>query len=152
MGKSAAAPGPLNDKALGRNLQLGSMFDGRWHTISQISNVNSNLCLFKRGNKYFSDTSFWEPGTINAEAFEYNHKEVKTEYSDSKTVHQKMQSFSVDAHFSLDLLGLLQILLLMKKHNWCCSRWFDKHQRLCCICSKNCWHRYWGSRGIRQSF
>ena len=29
MEKSAAAPGPLNDKALGRNLQLGSMFDGR---------------------------------------------------------------------------------------------------------------------------
>ena len=60
----------------------------------------------RRENKYFSDTSFWEPVTINAEAFEYNHKEVKTEYSDSKTVHQKMQSFSVDAHFSLDLLGL----------------------------------------------
>ena len=30
MDKFAVGPGPLNDKGLGRNLQLGSMFDGRY--------------------------------------------------------------------------------------------------------------------------
>ena len=36
MKKSAARAGPLNDKALGRNLQLGSMFDGRFSLFNRI--------------------------------------------------------------------------------------------------------------------
>ena len=62
--------------------------------------------IFYRENKYFSDASFWKQNTIEDEAFKYNRKEVKTEYSDSKRVRQKISSWSVDAHFSLDLLGL----------------------------------------------
>jgi len=78
--------GPLNDKALGRNLQLGSLFDGR-------------------ENRYYPDTSFWSKKTIDDWKYGYNRKEVDTKYSTAKRVRQKISSWEVSAHFSLDLLG-----------------------------------------------
>jgi len=60
----------------------------------------------ERSDKFFEDTSFWKPETINKiSIFDDRQQDVKTDVSMAKTVKERMESLDVKAGIKLSFLG-----------------------------------------------
>jgi len=77
---------PIDDKALGRNFQLGSLYDAR-------------------RNMFFPESSLWSQDTINSNSFQYDRRNVNLDVSANKRTLDKTDHMDISAHLTLDFMG-----------------------------------------------
>ena len=68
-------------------------------------------CQCFRTKTYITDSSLWNKTTITGSSFSFNTKEVTIEYSNSKSVKEKILNWDIGIDFGLDLLGLARVFL-----------------------------------------
>jgi len=82
---------PIDDKALGRNFQLGALYDAR-------------------RNLFFPESSLWSQDTINSNYFEYDRRSVNLDVSANKRTLDKTNHMDISAHLTLDFMsGMVQV-------------------------------------------
>jgi len=77
---------PIDDKALGRNFQLGALYDAR-------------------RNMFFPESSLWSQETINSNFFEYDRRSVNLDVSANKRTLDKTDHMDISAHLTLDFMS-----------------------------------------------
>ena len=78
---------PFDDKALGRNIALGAMYDART-------------------SMFIPDASLWTHNRIRQEAFVYNRSNTNLGVTTFKRTKDKTDFFDIQAGMSLDIMGI----------------------------------------------
>jgi len=77
---------PIDDKALGRNFQLGSTYDART-------------------NMFFPEASLWTQENIEYMTYEYERSNVNLDVTANKRTLEKTDHFDISAHLTLDFMS-----------------------------------------------
>ena len=78
---------PIDEKALGRNIALGAMYDART-------------------SMFIPDASIWTHDRIRQEAFVYNRSNTNLGVTTFKRTKDKTDFFDIQAGMSLDIMGI----------------------------------------------
>merc|ERR1711936_1385484 len=77
---------PRDEKGLGRNIQLGSLYDART-------------------NIFFPEASFWDKSTIRKSMVEHDKFDVNLEVTANKRTLDKTNHFDISASLTLDFMS-----------------------------------------------
>jgi len=74
------------EKALGRGFDLGMLYDAK-------------------ESQLHADSNLWSQSTINSNAMVYDRKEINTDFTADKTIHEKTSTFDIGAKLTMDFMG-----------------------------------------------
>ena len=80
--------------------------------LAFIFRLNENIIVVfsSRKSQFFEDSSLWSQNTVRENSFKYDRKEVNTDFTADRTVHDKTSHFDISAKLSMDFMGKLIIL------------------------------------------